>query len=164
MAENKPRRRQAPEPRHPLLGAAPTLQLMRTNTMGKEVVHRQPHGLLGLLGLGRPDGAIPQRLEPKTFLASERTFLSWMHMAVTLGSIGAALLAFAAGSKKSKSPMHTVRRGGEGRAGGHCCGASGRRPPIGRYRCPAACSFLSRSPAAAPACARSAPTWWKSSR
>lgn len=50
-----------------------------------------------------------QRLEPKTFLASERTFLSWLHMAITLGSIGAALLAFAANSKKSKSPMHTVR-------------------------------------------------------
>ena len=56
--------------------------------------------------LSRPD---VQRLEPKTFLASERTFLSWLHMAITLGSIGAALLAFAANSKKSKSPMHTVR-------------------------------------------------------
>ena len=34
-----------------------------------------------------------------------------MHMAITLGSIAAALLAFAASSKKSKSPMHTVREG-----------------------------------------------------
>ena len=49
-----------------------------------------------------------QRLEPKTFLASERTFLAWMHMAVTLGSIAAALLAFAAGSAKSKGHMHVV--------------------------------------------------------
>ena len=33
--ENKPRRRQvAAAPTHPLLGDAPTLQLMRTNTMG----------------------------------------------------------------------------------------------------------------------------------
>ncbi len=35
------------------------------------------------------------RLEPKTFFANERTFLSWLHMAVTLGSISAALLGFA---------------------------------------------------------------------
>lgn len=111
MADNKPRRRQAPEPRHPLLGAAPTLRLMRTATMGGPTAPRQQDGgggLLGMLGLGSTDEAIPQRLEPKTFLASERTFLSWMHMAITLGSIAAALLAFAAGSKKSKSPMHTA--------------------------------------------------------
>lgn len=195
MADNKPRRRQAPEPRHPLLGAAPTLRLMRTATMGGPTAPRQQDGgggLLGMLGLGSTDEAIPQRLEPKvrppalhrlccrqrwgglggwlgwgggvgwvggggsgarasacllppllacasptpppaprcppllpqTFLASERTFLSWMHMAITLGSIAAALLAFAAGSKKSKSPMHTVGAGpgsapqGPGDAGG----------------------------------------------
>jgi uncharacterized membrane protein YidH (DUF202 family) len=40
-------------------------------------------------------GPIPMRLEPKTFLANERTFLSWLHMTVTLGSIAAALLSFA---------------------------------------------------------------------
>ncbi len=32
--------------------------------------------------------------EPKTYLANERTFLSWLHMAVTLGSVAAALLGF----------------------------------------------------------------------
>ncbi len=37
------------------------------------------------------------RIEPKTFFANERTFLAWLHMAVTLGSISAALLGFAAG-------------------------------------------------------------------
>lgn len=37
------------------------------------------------------------KIEPKTFFANERTFLSWLHMAVTLGSISAALLGFAAG-------------------------------------------------------------------
>ena len=31
---------------------------------------------------------IPMRIEPKTYFANERTFLSWLHMAVTLGSIG----------------------------------------------------------------------------
>ncbi|PSC73528.1 ABC transporter C family member 2 isoform A [Micractinium conductrix] len=109
LQDNKPRRRLAAEPRHPLLGNAPSLRLMRANTMGGPVAP-QGHqgGLLGLLGLGAPNDSVPQRLEPKTFLASERTFLSWMHMAITLGSIAAALLAFAASSKKSKSPMHTV--------------------------------------------------------
>ncbi len=37
------------------------------------------------------------KIEPKTFFANERTFLAWLHMAVTLGSISAALLGFAAG-------------------------------------------------------------------
>ena len=31
---------------------------------------------------------MPMRIEPKTYFANERTFLSWLHMAVTLGSIG----------------------------------------------------------------------------
>jgi uncharacterized membrane protein YidH (DUF202 family) len=39
-------------------------------------------------------GTIVMRIEPKTFFANERTFLSWLHMAVTLGSIAAALLGF----------------------------------------------------------------------
>ena len=37
----------------------------------------------------------PMKIEPKTFFANERTFLAWLHMAVTLGSISAALLGFA---------------------------------------------------------------------
>jgi uncharacterized membrane protein YidH (DUF202 family) len=61
----------------------------------------------------RPTGpatSIPQRLEPKTFLASERTFMSWLHMAITLASIAAALLAFASTSHKSTSHMHSLSR------------------------------------------------------
>eukprot|EP00898_Chlorokybus_atmophyticus_P006146 jgi/Chlat1/6532/Chrsp45S06006 len=38
---------------------------------------------------------VPMRIEPKVFFANERTFLSWLHMAVTIGSIGSAILAFA---------------------------------------------------------------------
>lgn len=52
-------------------------------------------------------------------------FLLQMHMAITLGAIGAALLAFAAGSKKSKSPMHAVG------VGVCVCGLSGRGLPAG---------------------------------
>jgi uncharacterized membrane protein YidH (DUF202 family) len=39
-------------------------------------------------------GTTMLRIEPKTFLANERTFLSWLHMSVTIGSIAAALLSF----------------------------------------------------------------------
>jgi uncharacterized membrane protein YidH (DUF202 family) len=61
-----------------------------------------------MLGFGGPTDTVPQRLEPKTFLASERTFLSWMHMSITIGSIAAALLAFSAEATKSSSPMHAI--------------------------------------------------------
>ena len=44
----------------------------------------------------------PMRIEPKTFFANERTFLSWLHMAVTVGSIAAALLGFAGSATKTK--------------------------------------------------------------
>ena len=37
----------------------------------------------------------PLRIEPKVFFANERTFLSWMHMSVMLGSIGGAMLGLA---------------------------------------------------------------------
>jgi uncharacterized membrane protein YidH (DUF202 family) len=38
---------------------------------------------------------VPIKVEPKVFFANERTFLSWMHMAVTLASIAVAIIAFA---------------------------------------------------------------------
>jgi len=34
------------------------------------------------------------RIEPKTFFANERTFLSWLNMAVTLGTISSAMLGY----------------------------------------------------------------------
>lgn len=46
----------------------------------------------------------PAPYQPKTFFANERTFLSWLHMAVTMGSISAALLGFAANSKDPAAP------------------------------------------------------------
>lgn len=36
---------------------------------------------------------IPMKIEPKVFLANERTLLTWIHMAVWLGSISALLLS-----------------------------------------------------------------------
>jgi hypothetical protein len=58
-----------------------------------------------------PQGTM-MRIEPKTFFANERTFLSWLHMAVTLGSIAAALLGFSTDGGQvrggNKRPLHTT--------------------------------------------------------
>lgn len=54
--------------------------------------------------------ATPMKLEPKTFFANERTFLSWLHMAVTIGSIAAALLGFAATADRYFSHTAAERR------------------------------------------------------
>lgn len=35
-----------------------------------------------------------QKVEPKLFLANERTFISWLHMAVIMSSISIGVLAF----------------------------------------------------------------------
>ena len=39
-----------------------------------------------------------QKVEPKVFFANERTFLHWLHNGVTLYTIAAGILAFAADS------------------------------------------------------------------
>ncbi|GLI59006.1 hypothetical protein VaNZ11_000829 [Volvox africanus] len=38
---------------------------------------------------------VPMRVEPKSYFANERTFLSWMGMAITLGGVSSALVGFA---------------------------------------------------------------------
>lgn len=119
MQERKPRKRGVSDGNHPLLGNAPTLALMGRENGGATAADGE-NGL-ELTGqeapwwnpFARPTGpatSIPQRLEPKTFLASERTFMSWLHMAITLASIAAALLAFASTSHKSKSYMRSFSR------------------------------------------------------
>lgn len=45
----------------------------------------------------------PSKAEAKTFMANERTFLAWLHMAVTIGSISAALQGFAGASNPKKT-------------------------------------------------------------
>ncbi|KAG2482276.1 hypothetical protein HYH03_018790 [Edaphochlamys debaryana] len=37
---------------------------------------------------------VPMRVEPKSYFANERTFLSWMGMAITLGGVSSALIGF----------------------------------------------------------------------
>ena len=49
-------------------------------------------------GSGKPR-KMPMKVEPKTFFANERTYLKWVHIAVTLGGIGGILLGFSSSSK-----------------------------------------------------------------
>ena len=42
---------------------------------------------------GQPARTVPMRIEPKTYFANERTFLSWLHTAVLIGTIGAGLVS-----------------------------------------------------------------------
>ncbi|KAK9915394.1 hypothetical protein WJX75_008578 [Coccomyxa subellipsoidea] len=46
---------------------------------------------------------VPLRIEPKTYFANERTFLGWLSMAVTIGSVSAALVGFTASEEKGNS-------------------------------------------------------------
>ena len=52
----------------------------------------------------------PMRIEPKTFFANERTFLTWLHMAITIGTIAAALLGFSGSAQRSDKPAYEVQR------------------------------------------------------
>eukprot|EP01034_Spumella_vulgaris_P026116 gene26116-32647_t len=45
---------------------------------------------------------VPIKVEPKVFFANERTFLSWLHMSVTLASISLAIVAFSESNPYSK--------------------------------------------------------------
>lgn len=36
---------------------------------------------------------VPVKVEPKVYFANERTFLAWLHMAVTLATISMAIVA-----------------------------------------------------------------------
>jgi hypothetical protein len=63
MLDNKPRKRLAPEPRHPLLGEAPTLRLMRMSGMGgsisyggEQALQRGACGLCTLSATQPPEG------------------------------------------------------------------------------------------------------------
>ena len=47
---------------------------------------------------------IPLRIEPKTYFALERTYLSWMHMAVMMGGITSALVS--SGFSQPNTELH----------------------------------------------------------
>ena len=45
---------------------------------------------------------VPVKVEPKVFFANERTFLAWLHMAMTLASISVGIVAFSGNSLSAK--------------------------------------------------------------
>ena len=48
-------------------------------------------------------GRVEQKLEPKTLFANERTFLSWLNMALTMGSIATAMIGMSSGDSVKDS-------------------------------------------------------------
>jgi len=64
--------------------------------------------------IGSKPRKIPMKIEPKVFLANERTLMNWLSMAITLGSISAALLGF--------SNKNEVDASSSGRQGAHLIG------------------------------------------
>lgn len=117
---SKPRRRTGDpdnELTHPLLGDEATLQLMpnRNDVVGIGGRREKKKGFLDWWFTSRPKAmrvsnttprTTPMRIEPKTFFANERTFLTWMHMAVTIGTIAAALLGFSGSAQRTDKPSY----------------------------------------------------------
>lgn len=66
---------------------------------------------------------LPAKNEPKTYFANERTFLSWLHMAVTIGSVASALLGFTGSSRKGQEPEEGVSRACRARSAHALCAA-----------------------------------------
>ncbi|KAF6262836.1 VTC domain-containing protein [Scenedesmus sp. NREL 46B-D3] len=120
VAVDKPRKRTPglEDLSHPLLGDQPTLRLLPDPSKIKGFAQSLRGGgeggfwmrLLGPRGPPpvRQPGTAMMRIEPKTFFANERTFLSWLHMAVTLGSIAAALLGFSNTKGQAGLSAHLV--------------------------------------------------------
>ncbi|KAI8103362.1 hypothetical protein M9435_004701 [Picochlorum sp. BPE23] len=50
-------------------------------------------------------GHVENKMEPKTYFANERTFLSWLHMALTMGSIATAMIGISTDDAKSSSML-----------------------------------------------------------
>jgi hypothetical protein len=72
-------------------------------------------------------------VDPKVFFANERTYLHWLNVAVTLGSIGSGMIGFAGvGDKDGEGGLATLRvRSGLEGGGGLVRVLSGRRALTG---------------------------------
>eukprot|EP01024_Parvocaulis_polyphysoides_P026125 TRINITY_DN2383_c0_g1_i13.p1 TRINITY_DN2383_c0_g1~~TRINITY_DN2383_c0_g1_i13.p1 ORF type:complete len:750 (-),score=93.88 TRINITY_DN2383_c0_g1_i13:114-2363(-) len=104
--------------RHPLLGDKPTMNLLAESKQAphaRRTFRQAPNGaarfverMMNKMVMEKKRGQVVEsdqvvmRIEPKTFFANERTFLSWLHMAITVGSIAAALLGFSASTAQDK--------------------------------------------------------------
>lgn len=104
--------------RHPLLGDEPTMDLIgEQNYLRDKCAQKRGGGnvhsyLTRLFGLDKPKRVVgprqAMRVEPKTFFANERTFLSWLNMAITVGSIAIALLGFSGTASKNPNRMVVI--------------------------------------------------------
>lgn len=96
---------------HPLLADEPQTDLADTGTTYISYGGGRRRGCCGIFG-GHEDKLLPRkvpmRVEPKTFFANERTFLSWLHMAVTIGSISSALVALASQSDADEASSKMI--------------------------------------------------------
>eukprot|EP00899_Mesostigma_viride_P021788 jgi/Mesvir1/29610/Mv21464-RA.3 len=98
---------EAEAPNHPLLARTPQLDLMAAGGGAALPPAAEEEGCHCLDALRSREclklrhrehllpRKVPMKIEPKTFFANERTFLNWLHMAITMGTIAAGLLAFA---------------------------------------------------------------------
>ena len=71
------------------------------------VVRKTMNTLLACCGPIEPPNKV-SRIEPKTFMANERTFLNWLSMSVTLGSIASALVAFGRSSDNQSGSVQVM--------------------------------------------------------
>lgn len=82
----------------PLLGESRGPQIMDTANNNRYAEAQEGCDICSFCPWGghAPEVArkVPMKVEPKVFFANERTFLSWLHISVTLGSVGAVLLGF----------------------------------------------------------------------
>mmetsp|Transcript_6084 Transcript_6084/g.17418 ORF Transcript_6084/g.17418 Transcript_6084/m.17418 type:complete len:754 (-) Transcript_6084:271-2532(-) len=115
---------------HPLLGPAPTLQLMpdRTDVAGfqGQPANEESKGLLAWWFLSRDrekkldsldlpllgrESEGRQAVPPKNVMALERTYLAWAHMSLTVGAIAAAI-AGVSGTSKTHQGEHAAEKKG----------------------------------------------------
>lgn len=60
---------------------------------GYQVITSSTPAASGTSNITSKPRSVPVKIEPKVFFANERTFLAWLHMAVTLASISVAIVA-----------------------------------------------------------------------
>ena len=97
---------------HPLLSDDPQTDLAHTGGTYVPSGGGRRRGCCNIFGAGAQQKPLPRkvpmRVEPKTFFANERTFLSWLHMAVTIGSISSALVALASQSDADEASSRMI--------------------------------------------------------
>ena len=90
---------------------------------------------------------IPVRIEPKTYFANERTFLSWIQMAVTVATLSSVMMSLLTKKKAEGDDADEV--------GCWCCCTLGHKLQLVQQRCLLDLSQTN--------CRRGSPTGWRAS-